>query len=142
MAQINPYLNFDGQAEEALTFYRSIFGGDFIGGIHRFDNTPGLETLTEEEKNRVMHVALPIGANILMASDVLPSMGHRFVPGNNVYLSVQVDSREQADEIFGKLAEGGIIEMPLGDQAWGDYYGSLKDKFDIGWMVSYAMRQG
>lgn len=140
MPQINPYLNFDGQAEEAFTFYRSIFGGEFVGGIHRFGDVPGMESLPEQEKNRVMHLALPVGQNILMASDIMPSMGQKLNPGNNVYISINVDSREQADEYFEKLALGGEVEMALADQFWGDYYGCLRDRFGIGWMISYAIQ--
>lgn len=136
--KLNPYLNFDGNAEEAFLFYKSVFGGEFAGGIMKMSTAPGTENLPEEEKNRVMHVSLPIGREqTLMASDIVPSMGHKLTQGNNVYLSLHPDNKEEADALFNALSEGGTIEMPMADQFWGDYFGSLVDKFGIGWMVNY-----
>jgi len=137
MPRLHPYLNFDGNAEEAFNFYKSVFGGEFEGGIHRMSSAPGFENLTEEEKNRVMHVGLKVGKVYLMASDIIPSMGHKLVQGNNNYISISADSREEAERLFEGLSEGGEIEMPLEDQFWGDYYGSFKDKFGVHWMISY-----
>ncbi|HXS55357.1 MAG TPA: VOC family protein [Hanamia sp.] len=137
MAKLNPYLNFDGQAEEALNFYKSVFGGEFRGGIMKMGGAPGTENLSDEEKNRVMHVALPIGDDMLMASDIVPSMGHKLVVGNNNYVSIFTESREQADTFFNKLSAGGRVEMPMADQFWGDYFGSLKDKFGVCWMINF-----
>ena len=137
MPKLNPYLNFDGQAEAAFLFYQSIFGGDFAGGIHRMGDAPGTEALSESSKKRVMHIALPIGNDLLMASDIIPEMGHQLTVGNNNYVSIFPDSREQADSFFSKLSEGGVVEMPLEDQFWGDYYGSLVDKFGIRWMINF-----
>lgn len=136
--KLNPYLNFDGNAEEAFNFYKSVFGGEFAGGIMRMNSAPGTEGLPDDEKERVMHVSLPLDNNqTLMASDIVPSMGHKLNRGNNVYLSLHPDSKEEADRLFNALAEGGTVEMPMEDQFWGDYFGSLVDKFGIGWMVNY-----
>ncbi|WP_114790901.1 VOC family protein [Niabella yanshanensis] len=136
--KLNPYLNFDGNAEEAFSFYKSVFGGEFAGGIMKMSSAPGTENLPDEEKERVMHVSLPLDNNqTLMASDIVPSMGHKLTQGNNVYLSLHPDSKEEADKLFNALAEGGKVEMPMEDQFWGDYFGSLVDKFGIGWMVNY-----
>ncbi len=137
MPKLNPYLNFDGKAEEAFTFYRSVFGGEFVGGIHRMGGAPGTENLSEEEKQRVMHIALPIGNELLMASDIMPSMNQQLTAGNNNYISVFPDSRQQADEYFKALSEGGKIEMPLEDQFWGDYFGCFSDKYGVYWMINY-----
>ena len=137
MPKINPYLNFDGTAEEAFLFYKSIFGGEFHGPIFKMGGVPGSEALSEEEKNRVMHIALPIGDNLVMASDVAPSMGQTVSVGNNNYISVFTDSKEQADEYFAKLSDGAEIEMPMEDQFWGDYFGSLKDRFGVNWMLNF-----
>jgi PhnB protein len=143
MAKINPYLNFDGKAEEAFNFYKSVFGGEFVGGINRMSDAPGTENLSEEERNRVMHVALVIdGGNVLMASDIIPSMGHKLIEGNNNYISLNPDSREEASKLFNGLSAGGIIEMPLEDTFWGAYYGSFQDKFGIHWMVNFDENQG
>ncbi len=137
MPKLNPYLNFDGKAEEAFTFYKSIFGGEFLGEIYKMGNAPGTEGLSEEEKNRVMHIALPVGNDLLMASDIVPSMNQQLKLGNNNYVSIFPDSREQADAFFKGLAEGGVIEMPMEDQFWGDYFGSLVDKYGVCWMVNF-----
>lgn len=137
MPKLNPYLNFDGKAEEAFTFYKSVFGGEFVGGIHRMGGAPGTENLSEEEKQRVMHIALPIGNDLLMASDIMPSMNQQLTVGNNNYISVFPDSRQQADEYFKALSEGGKIEMPLEDQFWGDYFGCFSDKYGVYWMINY-----
>ena len=139
MPKFNSYLNFDGKAEEAFNFYRSIFGGEFAGGVMKMGEAPGTEGISESEKNRVMHVALPItGGDMLMASDILPSAGHKLVTGNNNYICISPESREEADRLFNGLSEGGEIEMPMEDQFWGDYFGSFKDKYGICWMISYS----
>ena len=91
--------------------------------------------IPEEAKNRIMHVALPVGNDLLMGSDVFP--GQPFVQGNNNYISLFPESREEADRLFGALSEGGEVEMPMADQFWGDYFGSLKDKFGVYWMINY-----
>jgi PhnB protein len=142
MAKLNSYLNFDGQAEEAFNFYKSIFGGEFAGEIYRMGNAPGTENLSEDSKNRVMHIGLPIGGDLLMGSDIIPEFGQTLVRGNNNYISIFPDSREDAQRLFNGLSAGGTIEMPLEDQFWGDYFGSFQDKFGIGWMVNYSTETG
>ncbi len=142
MKQVNPYLNFDGNAEEAFYFYKSVFGGEFLGqGIMRMGDVPGVEELkiSEEEKQRVMHVSLRLdNGQYLMASDILPSMGHKLNVGNNNYISIFAESREEADRLFAGLSAGGEVEMPMQDQFWGDYFGSLKDKYSVCWMINCA----
>ena len=100
-------------------------------------NAPGTENLSEESKNRVMHIALPIGNDLLMASDIIPEFGQTLTKGNSSYISVFPDSKEEADQLFKGLSEGGNIEMPLEDQFWGDYFGCFQDKYGIGWMINY-----
>jgi PhnB protein len=138
MPKLNPYLNFDGTAEEAFIFYKSVFGGEFVGGISKMGNAPGTENLSDEEKNRVMHIALPVGGDLLMASDIVPSFGQNLKMGNSNYVSVFPDSREEAERIFKALSENGNIEMPLEEQFWGDYFGSFQDKFGVYWMVNFS----
>ncbi len=138
--RIHAYLNFDGQAEEAFGFYADVLGGT-LTEIHRFGSMPqdgGFE-LTPEQQNLVMHVGieLPHG-QILMASDVIEGMGPPHVEGNNISLSVHPTSRAEADRVFHALAEGGAVTMPLADQFWGDYFGSLTDRFGVNWMVNYS----
>lgn len=142
MPTINPYLNFQGNTEEAFNFYKSVFGGDFIGGISRFENTPDADKLPESEQNKVMHIALPFGENnMLMATDALESMGQEVNPGNNLYLCISADSKGQADDFFKGLSEGAEIEMDMQDMFWGDYFGMLTDKFGVRWMISFNPTQ-
>ena len=129
------YFNFDGQAEEAFNFYRSVFGGEFTASM-KMTSAPDSDKLPEEERDRIMHISLPLGeGTILMGSDILPSAGHKLQTGNNMYIMLSPDSREEAKRLFDRLSEGGEIEMPLEDQFWGDYFGSFIDKFGIRWMV-------
>ncbi len=139
MAKLNAYLNFPGNAEEAFNFYRSVFGGEFRSLVRFKDMpVPGVK-LPKEDETKIMHIALPMGANdVLMASDALASLGRKLVKGNNVYLSIFPDSREEADRIFNALAAGGSVEMPLATQVWGDYYGSFTDRFGVQWMVDFV----
>lgn len=138
MVTINPYLNFPGNSEEAFNFYKSVFGGDFIGGVSRFADTPEGDKLSAAEKQKVMHIALPIGkANMIMATDALESMGQKVSVGTNIHLSISTESEAEADKIFQALAKGGTITMPMDHMFWGAYFGMCTDKFGISWMVSY-----
>jgi PhnB protein len=137
MPSINPYLNFDGNAEEAFNFYKDAFGGDFAN-VQRFGDMPGKEKLPNEVHNKIMHIVLPIGKDgVLMASDVVPGMGQPHSAGNNVTISVNVDSENEARKIFDALARGGDVTMALDKTFWGAYFGQLTDKFGIQWMVNY-----
>ena len=136
MPSINPYLNFAGNTEEAFKFYQSVFGGEL--SIMRFSDTPAGANVPPTVKDKVMHASLPIGKdNILMATDACEEMGFNLKQGNNYYVCISPDSREEADKLFNNLAEGGKIKMPLADMFWGAYYGDLTDKFGIQWMVNY-----
>ncbi|WP_353185207.1 VOC family protein [Parapedobacter lycopersici] len=133
---LNPYLNFDGNAEEAFRFYQSVFGGELF--VQKMGEAPGSENLSEAEKNRAMHVAIPIGSGqFLMASDCVPSMGQVLQVGNNNYISIMPDSREEADRLFNGLSAGGKVEMPMADMFWGDYFGSFQDRFGVCWMINF-----
>ena len=138
MAQVSTYLNFPRSTEEVFNFYKCVFGGEFMGGIMRFRDMPPSENnppLPEEDKNLVMHVALPIlGGHLLMGTDAPESMGFKVNFGNNVYISLHPDTREETNRLYNALSEGGKVETELQDMFWGDYYGSLKDKFGIQWM--------
>ena len=135
--KVNPYLNFDGQAEEAFNFYKSVFGGEFSAHM-KMSDAPDSDKLPKEIQERTMHISLPLGEDtILMASDTIEGMGAPFKKGNNTYVSLHPKSREEADRIFNGLSQGGSIEMPMEDQFWGDYFGSFMDKFGICWMINY-----
>ena len=139
MTNINPYLNFDGKAEEAMNFYRSVLGGEFMGGVMRWGEVPGCEemNLREEDKGKVMHMALPISdGNVIMASDSLKGFGPPLSAGNNVTMALGPETREEADRLFNGLSAGGNVQMPMADAFWGGYFGSFEDKFGINWLIN------
>ena len=137
MALINPYLNYNGNAEEAFNFYKSVFGGEFAK-IMRFKDLASPEfPVAENEANKIMHIALPIGNNILMANDVPESMGWTNENENRSKISISAESKEEADKLFSGLSAGGQIEMPISDSPWGSYFGMFRDKYGIEWMVDF-----
>lgn len=140
MATVSTYLNFARATEEAFQFYRSVFGGEFEGGIHRFRDVPpmpGQPPLPEADRDLVMHVSLPIlGGHRLMGTDAPASMGFQVNPGNNVYISLHPDTRDETHRLFDALSAGGRVEQPLQEMFWGDYYGSLVDRFGVQWMFN------
>jgi PhnB protein len=147
MTNINPYLNFDGNAEEAMNFYKAAFGGDFMGPIMRWGGMPGCDEgefkLSDEDKDKVMHMALPISeGNVIMASDSIKGLGPADLSvGNNVTIAVGPDSRAEADRLFASLSDGGQVQMPMSDAFWGGYFGSFVDKFGINWLINVDERQ-
>lgn len=135
------YLNFAGNTEEAFNFYKSVFGGEFLGDIYRFDGTPGMENLPAEDKSKIMHIALMLKNGVmLMGTDTLESMGQKLNPGNNVSIYIDTENKEEADTLFKKLSDGGKITMPIEDVFWGAYYGACTDKYGIQWMVNFTTR--
>lgn len=137
MALINPHINFNGNAEEAFNFYRSVFGGEFVK-IMRFKDlaSAGLP-VSEHEAEKIMHIALPIGNNVLMANDVPESMGPTNENENRSKISISAENKEEADRLFNGLSAGGQIEMPISDSPWGSYFGMFRDKYGIEWMVDF-----
>ena len=138
MAQINPYIHFNGNAEEAFTFYKSVFGGEFAM-ISRFKDLSIPERpVSEKEADKIMHIALPIGKNsMLMGSDTPEFMGRHNEHENRSKISVSAESKEEADQLFIGLSAGGKIEMPIADSPWGSYFGMFRDKYGIEWMVDF-----
>ncbi len=137
MALINPHINFNGNAEEAFNFYRTVFGGE-VAKIMRFKDMASPEhPIAEAEANKIMHIALPIGKNILMGNDVPESMGTVDENENRSKIAVSAESREEADKIFTGLSAGGNIEYPIGESPWGSYFGMFRDKFGIEWMIDF-----
>lgn len=140
MAKVSTYLNFANQTEEAFHFYKSVFGTEFIGEIARFGDIPpsdDMPPVAESDKNLVMNVALPIlGGHVIMGTDAPESMGFRLTMGNNVYITLQPDTREETERLFKALSAGGEVEQELQDMFWGDYYGSCRDKFGVCWMFN------
>lgn len=143
MTQINPYIHFNGNAEEAFHFYKSVFGGEFLRVVRFKDMPPNPDhSFGEHEMNRMMHIALPIGDhNVLMGSDVPSFFGQVNENENRSKISISVDTREEADRIYNNLAVGGTIEMPIADSPWGSYFAMFRDKFGIEWMVDCDISQ-
>ena len=141
MLNINPYLHFMGNTEEAMNFYKSVFGGEFTI-IQRFKDMAGGEKMSEEDQEKIIHISLPIGkGTILMATDSLESMGHELTQGNNFHLCLHTESEKETDKLFNALAANGKIEMPLNKTFWGAYFGMCRDKFGIQWMISFDQTQ-
>jgi len=144
MARVSTYLNFSNQTEQAFMFYKSVFGTEFEGGISRFKDippSPEAPPLAEAEQHLIMHVALPIvGGHMLMGTDAPESMGFKVVPGNNVYINLEPDTKEETRKLFAALSQGGRVTMELQDMFWGAYYGSCIDKFGIQWMFNCATK--
>ena len=138
MRTINPWINFNGNAEEAFTFYKSVFGGEFAK-IVRFKDLASAEfQVPENEANKIMHIALPIGKhNVLIANDVPEFMGRVNENENRSKIAVAAESREEADKIFNGLSAGGDVEGPMGDCPWGTYFGCFRDKYGIEWIVEF-----
>ncbi|HEX4852271.1 MAG TPA: VOC family protein [Puia sp.] len=141
MALINPHINFNGNAEEAFTFYKSVFGGEFAR-IIRFKDLASPEfKIAEKEENKIMHIALPIGKyNMLMANDVPEFMGRTNENENRSKIAITAESKEEADKLFNGLSAGGSIEMPMADGPFGAYFGMFRDKYGIEWMVDFEQK--
>ena len=140
MALINPHINFNGNAEEAFNFYKSVFGGEFAK-IMRFKDLASAEfPVAENEANKIMHIALPIGKNVLMANDVPEVLGRTNENENRSKIAISAESKDEADKLFNGLSAGGQIEMPIADSPWGSYFGMVDDKFGVQWMVSFDKR--
>lgn len=141
MALINPHINFNGNAEEAFTFYKSVFGGEFAKVV-RFREFQNPEyTFPENELDKIMHIALPIGkSNVLMGNDVPEVLGKVNERENRSKIAVSAESKEEADHIFNGLSAGGEVEMPITDSPWGSYFGMFRDKYGIEWIVDYDPR--
>ena len=137
MAKANIYLNFDGNAEQVFNFYKSVFGGEFAV-LSRFGEMPDGDKMPDETKDKIMHVALPLGpGNVLMGSDIMEGMGESFIVGTNFSVSLSTESKEEADRLFAGLSANGKVEMPIQDTFWGSYFGMLVDQFGVQWQVDY-----
>lgn len=139
MIKINPYLNFAGKTEEAFNFYKSVFGGEFVL-VQRFKEVAdfeGKEKMTSDDLEKLMHISLKVGYNVLMGTDALESQGQKLVVGNNISLSLSVGSKDEADKLFNALKAGGNVSMPLADMFWGAYFGMVDDMFGVKWMISF-----
>lgn len=137
MLAINPYINFNGNAEEAFNFYKSVFGGEFKV-LSRFKDIPGVaDSMSEEEGNKIMRIVLAIGESELIANDVPAFMGPVSENENRSKIAVSADSREAAEHLFNGLSAGGTVEMPMGESPWGSYFAMFRDKYGIEWTVEF-----
>lgn len=137
MAAINPHFNFNGNAEEAFNFYKSVFGGSFTKLV-RFKELSSEEfPIPQHEENKIMHIALPIGTSVLMGNDVPEIMGRTNENENRSKIVVNAESKAEADTVFNGLSAGGQVEMPIADSPWGTYFGMFRDKYGIEWMVEF-----
>ncbi|MEK7638745.1 MAG: VOC family protein [Patescibacteria group bacterium] len=139
MTTINPWINFNGNAEEAFTFYKSVFGGEFEKVI-RFKDLAGPEfPVAEKEEHKIMLITLPIGrSNMLMANDVPEILGRVNENENRSKISISTESKEEADRLFNGLSAGGTVEGPMGDSPWGSYFGMFRDKYGIEWTIEFS----
>ncbi|HTN18634.1 MAG TPA: VOC family protein [Chitinophagaceae bacterium] len=138
MALINPHINFNGNAEEAFTFYKSVFGGEFAKIIRLKDIASAEFPVDAKEEHKIMHIALPIGnSNMLMGNDVPEFMGKVNEQENRSKISISTESKAEADHLFNGLSAGGSIEVPIADSPWGSYFGMFRDKYGIEWMVDF-----
>lgn len=137
MPTINPYINFNGNAEEAFNFYKSVFGGEFQKVI-RFKELKSAEfPVSENEADKIMHIALPIGGNTLLANDVPESMGRVNENENRSKIAISAETKEEADKLFSGLSVGGAVEMPMDESPWGTYFAMFRDKYGIEWTVEF-----
>lgn len=140
MALINPHVNFNGNAEEAFNFYKSVFGGEFERIVRFKDISNADYPVPENEANKIMHIALSIGQNFLMGNDVPEIMGKVNENENRSKICIMAESREEADKLFNGLSAGGNIEVPIEDSPWGSYFGMFRDKYGIEWMIDFVYK--
>lgn len=142
MSRVSTYLNFSRSTEAAFLFYKSVFGGDFIPPVSRFQDIPphpDQPPIAEADKTLILHIELPIlGGHVLMGTDAPESMGFTVSQGNNMFINLEPDTRAETDRLFKTLSDGGKVTMPLQEMFWGAYFGSLVDQFGINWMFNYA----
>ncbi len=145
MGNVSVYLNFKNQTEEAFNYYREVFGGEFIGEIARYGDIPPSEDmppLSDADKNLIMNIGLSImDGFLIMGTDAPDSMGFQLTMGNNMYIMLDPDSKEETERLFVELSAGGKVEQELQVMFWGAYYGSCKDKFGVQWMFNYDLRE-
>ena len=134
------YLNFDGNCREVLDFYKSVFGGEYMI-MQTFGDGPDDMGIAESDKDKIMHATLVVGDGVIMGSDVPAGFGPPHVAGNNFSLTYPTQSKEETDELFAKMSEGGTVTMPVQEMFWGAYFGSCTDKFGINWQFNYEMTQ-
>jgi len=141
MLGVNPYLHFMGNTEEAMKYYKSVFGGEFTI-FSRFKEIPGGEKMSPEDQGKFIHISLTVNKlTTIMATDMLESMGQKLVAGNNCHICIQAESEAEADKFFEGLSKGGKVGMPMNKTFWGAYFGMCVDKFSISWMINYSYGQ-
>lgn len=140
MAQINPHINFNGNAEEAFNFYKSIFGGDFAKVTRLKEISSPEFPVPESDAEKILHISLPIGKNKLIGNDVPSFLGSVNENENRSKISISAESRAEADHLFNGLSNGGSVEMPMEDSPWGVYFGMFRDKYGIEWIIEFETK--
>ena len=135
MTALNPYLSFDGNAEEAMNFYAGAFGTS-VATVMRWGENPQCEGMSDADKNKVMHTALPVGNSVIMASDFVAMPGMEYKAGTNFAVAIGPETREEADRLFAALSAGGKVTCPMMEMFWGGYFGSFTDKFGVAWLIN------
>ena len=141
MATINPHINFNGNAEEAFNFYKSVFGGEFETVMRLKDLASPEFPVEEIDANKILHIELPIGKDVLMGNDVPSFMGKTNEKENRSKIAIGAESKEEADKLFNGLSAGGEVEMPMADSPWGSYFGMFRDKYGIEWMINFDSKK-
>lgn len=138
MHSTNPYLHFNGNTEEAMNFYKSVFGGEFTT-FQRYKEVPGGEKMPPEDQHKIMHITLTIGNGVtIMATDSVKAMGQETTFGNNFHICIQAENEKEVDRIFAGLSQKGDVEMPPNKTFWGAYFAMCRDRFGIHWMINYS----
>ncbi|TXJ26813.1 MAG: VOC family protein [Chitinophagaceae bacterium] len=140
MIRLDTYLNFNGNTEQVFNFYKKVFKSEF-SRLMRFSDMPGSEKMIETDKQKILHIALPIGDSNLMGTDSLDSLNQKLTMGDNFSISISLDDENETKRIFEELSEDGLIVMPLGRESWSELFGICKDKFDVQWMINYNSTQ-
>jgi len=135
--KLDPYLNFAGNTEAAFNFYKKVFGGEF-SALMRFGELPGADKMPEKDRNKLLHVSLPVGSSTLLGTDALESMNQKLTMGDNFHITIQIDNEPETRRIFDALSDGGAVILPLSKEFWADLYGMCKDKFGVQWMINYV----
>lgn len=138
MRTMNPYLHFEGTAEDAMNFYKAVLGGE-VTALQRYKDLPGAEKMSAADQDRLVHITLTVSPEItLMASDSPESTRPDVAKGNNIHICLHTESEKEAEKVFEGLSKNGRVEMPLNRTFWGAYFGMCRDQFGIHWMINYT----
>ncbi len=141
MKSLVPYINFEKDTEKIFEFYANVLRGEITSRLYYrdlpSDEMPADTKLTEEDRAKILHMELSVnGQAVLLGSDILEVFGSTVNPGNNISITIEADDKVEADRLFAELSEGGEVSMPMDTVFWDAYFGSLKDRYGITWLVN------